>query len=298
MTAGEGLKSEALREALRAALAGRPAALESLFARYGGGPDARPNLRLAAAFGDEMAGDVDTRAATRLCARLAAEDAAPDTPQVFLPMAAAHGYVGLARARREPELCWAALRDLAGDERAPVRAATHAALRAHALLGGGAAELVARAGEWLDAGDRETRYDAAALVVAILAEHQVVAGTRVFAAALAYLERAIAEAADAPRSAERSDGRRRLLAALPAALGTAVAAGGEEGAAWLEARCAEARRTDVRAALSDAVIRVQAASPVVGQRVRQALAGSAKPPRDPTRIRKGAGRGKASRHTR
>jgi len=32
--------------------------------------------------------------------------------------------------------------------------------------------------------------------------------------------------------------------------------------------------------------------------VRQALAGSATPPRDPTRIRKGAGRGKASRHTR
>jgi hypothetical protein len=47
----EGLKSEALREALRAALAGKPAALEDLMCRHGGGNDARPNLRLAAAFG-------------------------------------------------------------------------------------------------------------------------------------------------------------------------------------------------------------------------------------------------------
>jgi hypothetical protein len=74
--------------------------------------------------------------------------------------------------------------------------------------------------------------------------------------------------------------------------------GGEAGAAWLEARCGEATRTDVRAALSDAVVKVQAASSVTGLRLRAALQDSAKPPRDPTRIRPGAGRGKASRRTR
>ncbi|HVU51456.1 MAG TPA: hypothetical protein VHL80_12255, partial [Polyangia bacterium] len=92
--------------------------------------------------------------------------------------------------------------------------------------------------------------------------------------------------------------RRRLLAALPRALATAIAVGGEAGVAWLEAECRQARRPDVRATLSDAVVRVQAASAVAGLRLRKALEGSAKPPRDPSRIRPGAGRGKASRRMR
>ena len=116
--------------------------------------------------------------------------------------------------------------------------------------------------------------------------------------ALAYLSSVITEAADASRSAERSDARRRLLTALPRALATVVALGGEAGVVWLEGACAAATKPDVRAALSDAVVRVQALSAAYGQRVRGALAGSAKPPRDPTRIRPGAGRGKSSRPTR
>ena len=133
----------------------------------------------------------------------------------------------------------------------------------------------------------------------MLGEHQTLAGARLLSGALAYLGRVIADAEDAPRSAERSDGRRRLLAALPRALATAVAVGGETGIAWLEARVrGRAAARPVARALSDAVIRVQAASAVLGQRVRHALEGSAKPPRDPTRIRPGAGRGKASRRTR
>ena len=211
MPTGEGLTSEPLRAALRDALAGRPAALETFFTRHGGGPDARPNLRLAAAFGDELAGDVDARAATRLLRRFSAEDAAPDTSPVFLPMAAAHGWVGLLRARREVDEAWAALLELAGDERAPVRVATHAALRAYALLDGRAGELVGRADAWLEADDPEVGYGAASVVVEVLGEHQSLASSRVLPAALSYLGRAVALAADAPRSAERSDGRRRLL---------------------------------------------------------------------------------------
>jgi hypothetical protein len=298
MPTGEGLTSEPLRAALRDALAGRPAALEAFFARHGGGPDPRPNLRLAAAFGDELAGDVDARAAVRLLRRFSMEDAAPDTAPVFLPMAAAHGWVALVRARREVDEAWAALLELAGDERAPVRVATHAALRAFALLDGRASELVARADAWIDAEDAEVGYGAAGVVVEVLGEHQALAASRILPAALAYLGRALALATDAPRSAERSDGRRRLLAAMPRALAAAVAVGGEAGGTWLEAECREARRTDVRTALSDAVVRVQAQSSVMGLRLRKALEGSAKPPRDPSRIRPGAGRGKASRRTR
>jgi hypothetical protein len=300
MATGTGLTSEPLRAALRDALAGRPATLEQLFVRYGGGPDPRPNLKLAAAFGDEMAAETTdgARAPARLLARLAAEDAAPDAPPVFLPMAAAFGWVGRVRARRDEELAWAALLELAGDERAPVRVATHAALRAYAHVGSRAGELVARAGAWLDAEDREVRFGAAAVVVEILGERQALACVPHLADALDYLSRVIADAADAPRSAERSDGRRRLLAALPRALATAVAAGAEDGVAWLERECANAQQPGVRAMLSDAVVRTQSVGPLVGQRVRTALESSAKPLRDPTRLRPGAGRGKATRRMR
>jgi hypothetical protein len=300
MASTEGLRSEPLRAALREALAGRTAVLEQLFVRYGGGPDARPNLKLAIAFGDEMAAFEDHRAASaaRLLARLAADDAAPDTPPVFLPMAAAHGWVGRLRGRRDEALAWAALLELAGDERAPVRLATHAALRAFALIGSRAGDLVANAQGWLEAEDRELRFAAAAVVVEVLGEHQALAGVPVLANALDYLSRALADAADAPRSAERSDGRRRLLAALPRALATAVAVGAEEGVSWLERECANASQSHVRAALSDAVVRVQTQSAFFGQRLRVALEGSAKPLRDPSRVRPGAGRGKATRRMR
>jgi hypothetical protein len=131
----------------------------------------------------------------------------------------------------------------------------------------------------------------------VLGERQALAAARIDDA-IEYLGRVIAEAADAPRSAERSPARRRLLGALPRTLATVAAAGGERGVAWLEQECADARQPDVRAALSDAVVRVQSQNALDGQRVRQALEGSAKPPRDPTRIRPGAGRGRASRRTR
>ena len=54
-TPNDGLRSEPLRAALTAALAGKPAQLEDLFCRYGAGHGAKPNLRLAAAFGVEIA---------------------------------------------------------------------------------------------------------------------------------------------------------------------------------------------------------------------------------------------------
>jgi hypothetical protein len=294
MSTMEGLKSEPLKAALRDALAGRTRALEDHLCRYGGGPDPRPNLKLAAAFGDEMA--AWDGVAAPLLARLAAEDAAPDTPQVFLPMAAAFGWVGRLRANRDTDEAWEALLALAGDERQPVRHATQTALRAFAQVRDGARLLIAAADAWLDAEDRETRWDATAVVVDVLAERQSLAAAGL-TQVMDYLSRAVGDAADAPRSAERSDARRRLLVALPRTLATVVAAGGEAGIAWLESECTAASVPDVRAALSDAVVRVQAGSALSGQRVRQALQGSAKPPRDPTRIRPGAGRGKASRRT-
>jgi hypothetical protein len=296
MNQTEGLRSEALRTALRDALAGRTAVLEDFFSRFGCGPDPRPNLKLAAAFGDEMAALDDGRAASRLLAHLAADDAAPDTTQVFSPMAAAHGWVGRLRAGLDVEAAWAALFELAADERAPVRASTQAALRAFALVRRGGSELVARAGVWLDAEDPEARYSAAAVVLEILDDRQTLATVKL-EPLLEYLSRVIAEASDAPRSASRSDGRRRLLVALPRTLTILAAGGAEAVVTWLEAECTGTKQPEVRAALSLAIGRIQLGSALVGNRVRAALQGSAKPPRDPTRRRPGVGRGKATRET-
>jgi len=296
----EGLKSEALRAALRAALAGRPADLEDLMCRHGGGNAARANLRLAAAFGAEMAALPGT--VGQLLSRLGADDAAPDTPQVFLPIAAAHGWVGRLRAGLDIDQAWTALAELAADERAPVRLGTLDALSSFALRKGGGDALVARALGWLDDEDRQRCFGTAALVVEVFANRQVFAALGDLLPLLDYLARAIATVAGASRSAERSDNRRRLLLALPQTLATVVAGvgGDERGAAWLQVECSEARHPDVRAALSTAILRsrankAQGQSAAVTARLRAALEGSAKPPRDPTRKRPGSDRGKASR---
>jgi len=295
----EGLRSEPLRAALAAALAGKPAALEDLLSRHGDGHGARPNFRLAAAFGAEIGALPGT--ASRLLDRLGANDAAPDTPEVFLPIAAAHGWVGRLRADREVGAAWAALAALAGDERAPVRLGTLDALSSFAGAPGGGDALLAQAIDWLEIDDREVRFGAAGVVVEVFAGRQALAALAEPETLLDYLSRAIAVVADAPRAAERSDARRRVLLALPRTLVT-VAAGlraGDRGAAWLEEECRNARHPDVRGALSKAILiladKSSGQGAALAQGLRAALEGSAKPPRDPTRIRPGAARGRSSR---
>ena len=268
--------------------------------RYGRGNDARPNLRLAAAFGAEMAALPGT--VGRLLSRLGADDAAPDTPQVFLPIAAAYGWAGRLRAGLDVDQAWPALAELAADERVPVRLGTLDALSSFALREGGGDALVARALGWLDDEDRERCFGTAALVVEVFANRQVLATLGDLPPLLDYLARAIATVAGASRSAERSDNRRRLLLSLPPTLAmVAVGVGGDErGASWLEVECTQARHPDVREALSTAILRsrtnkAQVQSATVTARLRAALEGSAKPARDPTRKRPGTDRGKASR---
>jgi hypothetical protein len=301
MAPGEtGFQSEALTAALEQALAGRPGELERLLARLGAVVTDRPNLRLAAAFGAEMAARPGVTAP--LLARLAGEDAAPDTDRAFLPIAAAYGWAGRVRAGKEVETAWAALAELAADERAPVRLGTLDALLGLAARDGD--ELVARARAWLMAEDRELRFGAAALVVEVLSDRRALARVRDHQALLDYLSQVIDEAAEAPRSASRSEARARLLAALPRALAavTADLRAGDEGPRWLAAECARAQHPDVRAVLSDAIVALRV--PALGQNqaavesLRRALEKSAKPLRDPTRLRPGTGRGKASRRTR
>jgi hypothetical protein len=295
----EGFRSEPLRAALASALAGKPGPLEDLLRRHGDGHGARPNLRLAAAFGAEISALPGP--ASRLLDRLGANDGAPDTADVFLPIAAAHGWVGRLRADREVGVAWEALALLAGDERMPVRLGTRAALASFAARPGGGDTLLARAIDWLEIDDREICFGAAGVVIEVFAERQALAALADPETLLDYLSRAIAAVAGAPRAAERSDARRRLLLALPRTL-AGVAAGlraGDRGAAWLEEECRNATHPDVRGALSKAVLiladKFSGQGAALAQGLRAALEGSAKPLRDPTRVRPGAARGKSSR---
>ncbi len=294
----DGLKSEPLRRALTAALAGKPNDLETWLCRYGLGAEPSPNLRLAAALAAELCA---APGAPRLLARFAANDAAPDTPEVFLPIAAAYGWTARIAAGRDARAGWHALGELAGDERAPVRLGTREALLAHALRPGGGAEVLSAAGDWLQREDRALRYSAAGVAMEVLADRRVVASIGSPQALLDHLTAVIDEVAAAPRSAERSEARRRLLLSLPAACGAAVVTlrAGDLGASWLEGECTRARQPHVRGALSDAILKLRHVAPGPGaetiQRLRSALEGSAKPPRDPTLLRPGTGRGRESR---
>jgi hypothetical protein len=320
-------ESEALHAAIEQALAGRPDPLRALFCRHGGAYDRRPNLKLAAAFGAELSAAPSAKALP-LLARLGEDDAAPDTPEVFLPIAAAYGWTarlaaGLGPGRRarprdpgrhgaanddddEREQAWPALQELAADERASVRLATREALIVFGMGAGapGAAELLRRGLAWLDDPDHRRRFASAASMVGVLSDARVLSLFGAAGAVCEYLSRVVDGVAGAPRAAERLDSRRRLLSSLAPAC-AAVAAhrrDGDRGVAWLEGECARARHPDVRGVLSDAVLRVRSAGNAGGastvDRLRRALEGSAKPPRDPTRRRPGHGRGKASRRIR
>jgi hypothetical protein len=298
----EGLKSEALLGALSEALHGRPERLEDLLVRHGGLPGPKPNLKLAAAFGFELATLPSTVAP--LLTRFADDEARADSSRVFLPIAAAHGWAQRLRAGREQELGWRALQELSADERGPVRVGTLDAVIELAAREGGADTLVERARGWLDEDDRELAFGATALVIEALGDVRVLGGARDHEALLSYLSQAIDKVADAPRSAERSDGRRRALTSLARTLGAVVALvrAGDRGLGWFEAECERAKQPDVRAALSQALQRLpnlaQAPAQNVIDRLRKTLEASAKPLRDPSRVRPGTGRGRRSRNTR
>jgi hypothetical protein len=297
--ADEGIRSEALRAALALAIAGNTQKLEDLLCRHGGGSDPRPNLRLAAALGVEVA--ALPASPRRLLSKLSSDDAAPDDARVFLPIAAAHCWVALLRANLLDPEAWAALAELSGDERRPVRVGTLDTLSSLALQADGARALVNRAVDWLAEEDREKRFSAAALVIEVLGDRRVVRSFGSDSSLLDYLSRAIEDVANAPRSAERLEGRRRLLMSLPPTLATVVAttASDDRGPAWFEALCISSEHPDIRKALSDTILRLRSTAlghgSAVAQRLRQALEGSAKPLRDPSRLRPGSGRGKASR---
>jgi hypothetical protein len=308
----EGLRSEALKQALNDAVAGKPGRLEDLLARHGGLPG-RPNLKLAAAFGAELAalpGEV-----VPLLTRLANDDSR-EAAREFLPIAAAHGLTARLREAREVEACWRELCLLSADDRGPVRVGTIDALRTLAVREGGADELVRRAAEWLevtndatrtrglDRFDREVHFGSAALALEVLADAAVMPTLRDDEALFAYVSSAVDAVADAPRAAERSEGRRRVLVSLPGLFTSIVVhlVRRDAGLEFLEKECARNDHPEVRKTLSDALQKLRASGqgergPAL-ERLRKALDDSAKPLRFEAFVRPGTGRGHKSRRKR
>ncbi len=240
----------------------------------------------------------------KLLERLGAEDAAPTDARVFLPVAAAHGWAARLREGRDEEAAFRALHELAADERGPVRVGTLDALINLGVRPGFGDRLLEAASAWIDDDeDREIQFGSAALVLEALGDPKLLTNVSQHDALLDYLSRTLRAIEDAPRSAERLEGRRRLLMSIPRAL-TNVAAGlraGERGLLWLTEECDRAEHPDLRRALSQTTEQVRTSGRVQGdvaERLKQTLEASAKPLRDPSRVRPGTGRGKHSRGTR
>lgn len=301
-SADDGLKNEAFREALAEALVGSSARLESLLARYGGLPSAKPNMRLAAAFGAEVANV--SRPVAKLLHRLSANEALEDTAEAYLPVAAAHAWAALIRAGKDVENAWSELADIASDERKPVMLGVHDALLQLAVREGGADTLVQRADEWLQIEEREIRYGAIGAAIEVLGDPNVLSGCTDHPALFGFLSRVLDEMADAPRSASRSTLRRRVMTALPRTLAGVITTfdGGDEAPTWFRGECARAQDEDMRLVLSDTIVRLRQ-SPT-GQRgsvadgLRAELEASAKPLRHAARVRPGTNRGKHTRKIR
>ncbi len=291
----EGFRNEALRAALAAALGGKRGDLEALLMRYGGLPGPLPNFKLATAFGVEIS--AVSSGVERLLTALGDDLAAADTPRAFLPVAAAFGWAALIREGRDVEAGWRALAEIGADERKPLRLGVLHALRELSQREGAADALVERAIEWLGDEDREVSFGATAVALEALTDTHVLGAVREYDRFLRFVSSVNDAVADAPRAASRLPGLRRTLTSLTKLCSAIVMQlrAADRGADWLAAECERATHPDVRAMLSDALLGLAQVPRGTVDRLRKALEDSAKPLRDPSRLRPGAGRGKKTR---
>jgi hypothetical protein len=291
----DGFRNEALHAALRAALRGDRAELDALLMRHGGLPGPSPNVKLAQAFGVEFAA---LPAASDELLRQLADEAAPATsPRAFLPIAAAYGWLQRTRDARSADAAWNALAELAADSRRPVRFGVQQALLELESREQTSGALLERAVEWLQHDEREIGFGASALALDVLSDARVLRRVRDHDRLFAYVSSAIDTLSAAPRAASRLEGYRRMLAAITKVAAAVVAHVRVEGrgADWLAAECERATDPTIRGALSDALLELSNVPQATVDRLRKTLEASAKPLRDASRVRPGAGRGRRSR---
>lgn len=292
------LKSDDLKRALAEAVAGQTKRFEALCAFHSGLPGPKPALPLAQAIGEAIAAEPR---AGQVLRRFAEHDAAPDTALVFLPIIAAHAYTARLRAHLDHADAWRAMALLAADEREPVRRGTVHALAALARVPHGADALVRAMDGWTWEEDREVRWGSIAVGLDSIGEARAEGTLGERALLLETVSKLAADLADAPRAAERVDARRRALGALGDAAARITASRGEpDGPTWLVTELEKARHPDLRKAFERTLERLRsrgdAQKSEVLVKLDVALASSAKPPRDPDRIRDDLrGRGKKHR---
>jgi hypothetical protein len=293
----EGFRNEALRAALQKAVGGNSTALEDLLMRYSSLPGPDPNLKLAAAFGTEIA--LLPAVPQRLLQEFIDDSSPPESPRSFLSVAAAFGCAALVRESRDVEWAWTAVLDVAVDARRPVRTGVIQALRELAVREGAADALVEHAAEWLEHDDPVIRFASNAIVFEVLSDSHVLGAVQDQERLLVYLSHAIDALTDATRSASRLEGLRRMLRSLVAVASAVVRQlrAADRGADWMAAECERAKHPDVRAALSESLLAIGKSNVPRGtvDRLRKTLETSAKPVRDAARVRPGTGRGRKTR---
>jgi len=266
------LKSERMEAALRRALDGAPADLFDQLVRGSGMPGPRPNLDLARAVGAAIA-----RAGARGQALLSALRA--EKHDYFIIVAAQVQAARLAAGKKDAA---EELQQIAEDPRHLVRDGVIDALRAQMEARGEAA--IRDLASWTDG------YLQAHVALSAVADRAVLARLPASAApeVLARLDEAFALADKSPRAAERLQGVRQLRQALPTQIAT-IAARYPETIQWLTAQAAAIERPESREVLTQAISALRKESFPIAEadRLTAALAASAPPPRDPSRIVQG-----------
>lgn len=283
---GAPLKSEQLRAALDRYVASGDRLVFSLLTRHGGLPGPKPNHELAAAFAGELL--ARRRDADRVLRELLDGDA--DTvratlPSVFLPVVGAHALAARLVAGVDARRSAAALSELASDVRKVVRDGVVAALV------GASARL-----DLLSVPELREGFLSKSVLLEALSHRAACDRVSRPDELVSLLDAAACEIVDAPRSAERSQGRRRLLEALGETV--PVFFRFPEVRAWL-GDAARTESPELRAALEQAVSTVQrqGASNAELDPVRAALDASAPKRRDPLSY-KGPTRGRGRKRDR
>lgn len=280
------LRNDQIRLSLDDAITRNDRRFFSLLSQFGGLPGPRPNADLAVAAGDLLASRREAHRLVREMLELDERDAPGQSPQVFLIMVGAQVLASRILSNFEVEDSWGSLQVLAGDARKPVRDGVVLALeRLGVKLGGDA--LLARLNAWTDG------FLQAAVAVETLALRSVLDRTPVTAVEelQARLDEATTLAEQARRADERTQGRRRLLEALAAAI-PPVAARFPALMRWLEVRVTT-QQPELRAAFEQCVqgLQRQGLNDDALDPIRRALDGSVPALRDPTHY-KGPTRGR------
>lgn len=269
------LKNPRLEAALDAALRGGPTApLFPELERGSGLPGPRPNVDLARLVAARVA-SAGRRGDGLLRALL-------DGPE-FAVVVAVYALASRWQRGVDAPAAAQALQDLCEHQSAHVRTAIAEVVRER-LRGG--IDALAELDAWLDG------FLQAHTVLAALADRELLAamdGGR-GAEVIARLDAVFTLADEAPRAADRSQGLRTLRRELPRQIAAVARRWPDETMAWVEQRSAT-KHPESRAVIAETLqqMRVLLASSE-RTRLAGALAASAKPPRDPSRIVQGTRR--------